>query len=121
MALLSGSGLGLSKLTILMPRSSPAELSALREEVFTRDEYRCRWPGCSVTRDYWGNPPAGLQLAHLTHRGMGGSKVANTSENCVTLCSVHHDCLDGRTGLGTLRLELNQMLRSVVGITVDTP
>lgn len=99
-----------------MPRSSPAELSALREEVFARDGWKCQWPGCSTRY-----AASLLQLAHLTHRGMGGSKERNTPENCVTLCSVHHDCLDGRTGLGTLRFELNQMLRSVVGITVDTP
>lgn len=103
-----------------MPKSSPAELSALREEVFERDNFTCVWPGCSRGWEI-GDPTSTLQLAHLTHRGMGGSKTANTPENCVTLCQVHHDCLDGRTGLGTLRFELNEMLRSVVGITVDTP
>lgn len=99
-------------------KSSPAELQNLREEVFARDGWLCVWPGCDSQYE---RGHGALEMAHLTHRGMGGSKERNTSENCVTLCSVHHDCLDGRTGLGTLRLELNLMLRSVVGITVDTP
>lgn len=99
-----------------MPKSSPAELSALREEVFARDG-GCVWPGC----DQYILPNNPLQLAHLTHRGMGGSIERNNPGNMIALCAVHHDCLDGRTGLGILRLELNRMLRSVVGITVDTP
>lgn len=98
-----------------MPRSSQAELSALREEVFTRDHWKCVWPGCETSGALMPRETP-LQLAHLTHRGMGGSKYANRAENCVTLCSAHHDCLDGRTGLGTLRFELNQMLRVVAGI-----
>ena len=88
-------------------KSSPADIAALREEVFTRDLWKCRWPGCE-----W--PVAPLQLAHLTHRGMGGSVERNTVDNCVTLCTVHHDCLDGRTGLGILRNELNVMLRAQI-------
>lgn len=91
-----------------MVKSSPAELRLLRDVVFERDAFRCVWPGC--TNVLWSN----LQLAHLTHRGMGGSKERNTPENCVTLCSVHHDCLDGRTGLGTLRWELNEMMRFTI-------
>lgn len=96
-----------------MVKSTTAELKALREEVFSRDQYRCVWPGCDTE---WkrGYAEDTLQLAHLTHRGMGGSKYANRPENCVTLCSVHHDCLDGRTSLGNLRFELNEMLRSLV-------
>jgi len=70
----------------------------------------CVWPGCD--REITSMNP--LQLAHLKHRGMGGSKTRNTEENCVILCADHHDCLDGRTGLGTLRYELNEMLRYVV-------
>lgn len=82
-------------------------LSELRQEVFARD-LGCRWPGC----DY----DLPLQLAHLTHRGMGGSKTRNTPDNCVMLCELHHSCLDGRTGVGKLRWELNTMLRTVVGL-----
>lgn len=98
-----------------MVKSSPKELAALRETVFDRDGWRCVWPGCSDDSGLTALPPGRtLQLAHLVHRGMGGSKYANRPENCVTLCSVHHDCLDGRTSLGTLRWELNEMLRSLV-------
>ncbi len=89
-----------------MPKSSREDMAALRSEVYERAQGRCEWPGCVN--------PTGTQLAHLTHRGMGGSKVANTPSNAVLLCARHHDCLDGRTGLGTLRWELNEMLRYVV-------
>ena len=84
---------------------------SLRSEVFARDG-GCVWPGCDL--DITGLNP--LQLAHLQHRGMGGSKTRNTPENCVTLCRQHHDMLDGRTALGTTRWELNQMLRHVAGL-----
>jgi len=80
-------------------------LTALREEVFERASGRCEWPGC---------PDPAEELAHLTHRGMGGSKTRNVASNCAALCSRHHDCLDGRTALGTLRWELGEMLRAVV-------
>ena len=88
-----------------MPKSTPAELLALHADVLARDG-SCRWPGCTYDLP--------LQLAHLTHRGMGGSEERNTLENTVMLCTLHHDCLDGRTGVGKLRWELNTMLRTVV-------
>jgi hypothetical protein len=82
-------------------------LSALRADVLARDG-KCVWPSCTYTEP--------LQLAHLTHRGMGGGESRNTEDNVVMLCRIHHDCLDGRTGLGTLRYELNEMLRRVAAI-----
>jgi len=88
-------------------KSSTADLRSLRANVFERDG-GCVWPGC--------DQDSPLVLAHLTHRGMGGSKERNNEDNAVCLCTVHHDCLDGRTGLGTLRYELNQMLKHVAGI-----
>ena len=88
-----------------MPRSTTTEMAALREEVFARAQDRCEWPGCADPAE---------QLAHLTHRGMGGSKTANTPGNTSALCVRHHDVLDGRTALGTLRWELNEMLRTVI-------
>ena len=88
-----------------MPRSTPTEMTMLRADVWERAHGRCEWPGCA--------DPA-TELAHLTHRGMGGSKTRNTPSNCSALCVRHHDCLDGRTGLGTLRWELNEMLRTVI-------
>lgn len=84
-----------------------SELSVLRADVLERDG-GCVWPGCDTT-----DP---LQLAHLTHRGMGGSKTRNTEANTVILCRLHHDCLDGRTGLGILRFELNRMLQHAARI-----
>lgn len=84
-----------------MPKSTTAELSALREEVFTRDG-GCVWLGCDTG--------ARLELAHVKHRGMGGSREANRPENCVTLCKIHHDVFDGRTSLGTGRWELGRLL-----------
>lgn len=88
-----------------MPKSSTAELAALRDAAIARDR-GCRWPGCDRTIDYT-NP---LEMAHLSHRGMGGRTSVNTLDGVVMLCRVHHDCLDGRTGLGILRRELNLML-----------
>lgn len=81
--------------------------SELREIVLDRDG-GCVWPGCDR------NEP--LEMAHLTHRGMGGSKHRNTEDNAVILCQTHHSCLDGRTGLGILRTELNELLRHVANI-----
>lgn len=92
-----------------MPKSSRAELAELRAQTMERDG-GCRWPGCEEEIHDFGNP---LQMAHLNHRGMGGSIQANTLDNTLILCSRHHDCLDGRTGLGTLKLELVRMLRYV--------
>ncbi len=76
----------------------PADLRALALE---RDR-GCRWPECPV-RD-----PGRLELAHLEHRGMGGSDEANTPGNTVMLCSGagtadHHGILDGRTVAGRRR------------------
>jgi hypothetical protein len=87
-----------------MVKSTKAEMMALHSEVFNRAQGACEWPGCV---------DPGTMLAHLTHRGMGGSKVANRPDNACLLCERHHDCLDGRTSLGTLRWELNEMLRYV--------
>ena len=84
-----------------------SELSDLRAVVLERDR-GCVWPACESGER--------LQLAHLKHRGMGGSKTRNTEDNCVMLCELHHNCLDGRTGLGILRLELSEMLKHVANI-----
>ncbi len=88
-----------------MPRSTTKEMAVLRAEVWERANSRCEWPGCVELP---------TELAHLTHRGMGGSRERNTSDNACAMCSRHHDVLDGRTALGSLRWELNEMLRWVV-------
>jgi hypothetical protein len=85
-------------------------LSELRADALERDG-GCRWPGCDYAIDEFANP---LQMAHLTHRGMGGGTERNRLDNVIMLCSTHHNCLDGRTGLGTLRLELNAMLKAQI-------
>lgn len=89
-----------------MVRSTSAEMSALRKLVFVRDGSRCRWPGCGTTDD--------LEMAHLVHRGMGGSREQNTVDNCLVLCSFHHDMFDGRITLK--RWELARLLARAVGI-----
>ena len=86
-------------------------LRALRDNVLERDG-QCVWPGCDY--EITGTNP--LQLAHLVHRGMGGSQSRNTEDNCVTLCRIHHDILDGRQGIGKSRYELVTMLRSVCNL-----
>jgi len=97
-----------------MPKSTAAALSALRDEVFARDG-SCRWPGCVLpTTDAWGYEHNPLEMAHLVHRGMGGSRERNTLANVVVLCRAHHALLDGRVSELKLRWELNEMLRYVV-------
>ena len=82
-----------------------SELSELRAQLIELVGGACEWPGCV---------DAGAEMAHLTHRGMGGSKKRNTLSNVVWLCMRHHDVLDGRTQLGTLAWELNELLRTVI-------
>ena len=84
---------------------NPTDLDLLREMAKGRSKGRCEWPGCA---------DPGEHLAHLTHRGMGGSLEANRLSNVAWLCIRHHDCLDGRTALGTLAWELNEMMRTVI-------
>lgn len=88
-----------------MPKSTPDELYELRITVETLAAGRCEWPFCT---------DAGEQMAHLEHRGMGGSRLANRVDNVAWLCIRHHDVLDGRTVLATLRWELNELLRKTL-------
>jgi hypothetical protein len=85
--------------------------SELRVIVFERDQ-GCVWPGCQFEIDQW-NP---LELAHLNHRGMGGSEAANREDNAVMLCRLHHSIFDGRQGQGKTKIELAGMLKTVVGL-----
>ncbi len=64
------------------------DLLELRDDALTRANYRCEFPGC--------REPGPLEMAHLRHRGMGGSKTANTLENVAILCRWHHAVFDGR-------------------------
>lgn len=94
----------------MSPKSSRAELVDLRNQVFLRDGYTCKWPGCT----YELTPTNPLQLAHLKHRGMGGRTSVNTETDTLTLCRLHHDIFDGRSGVAKLRYELETMLRAQI-------
>ena len=101
-----------------MTKSSPAELAELREGCFARDDWTCKWPGCKVDQ-FWtgwlgGDITNELQMAHIQHRGMGGSKEANRLENVITLCRFHHDIFDGRDGSANVKRELAVMLRAQI-------
>ena len=90
-------------------KSSTADLKALRAEVLHRDRGWCVWPGCEPDID-----KTPLQMAHLVHRGMGGSVERNTASNCVTLCSYHHSIFDGRDGSSNTKRELAVMLKAQI-------
>ena len=92
-----------------MPKAKPGELAALREEVLTRDE-DCVWPTCDRP---WNMP---LELAHLHHRGMGGSTEANTAANCVMMCQFHHSIYDGRIVGASARSEWASLFQHLAGI-----
>lgn len=79
------------------------DLSLLRVAAMERAGNTCEWPRCFSTDR--------LQLAHLLHRGMGGSEAANTLGNVAILCGWHHDILDGRTVKGR-RAEVATLLGS---------
>lgn len=76
----------------------------LREQTRQRAGDRCEWSHCGAY---------GEQLAHLHHRGMGGSDQANEIGNVMWLCREHHDLLDGRTHAG-LRREMVWCLRQIL-------
>lgn len=48
-------------------------------DVFQRDQYRCRFPGCRSARN--------LDIHHLEHRADGGD---HSSGNLAVLCGGHH-------------------------------
>jgi len=83
------------------------DVKALREQALERDG-SCVWPGCV-------HPQHDLQLAHLTHRGLGGSEEANRLDNVAMLCRYHHDVLDGRTRNGRRRAVLDLLLAFLEG------
>jgi predicted restriction endonuclease len=93
-----------------MPKSSPIELADLREAAMVRDGWQCRWPGCYRVHSNTLDP---LEMAHLEHRGMGGSRERNTLDNVIILCRYHHALFDGRTHDG-LHRELAALLRTLI-------
>lgn len=58
----------------------------LRTAVFEAYGPLCEWPGCS---------DPGKELAHLTSRGMGGSKHRDTVPNVMVACWLHARITDG--------------------------
>jgi hypothetical protein len=58
-------------------------------------------------------PEADYEMAHISHRGMGGSRKANTLDNVIILCRYHHSLFDGRTHEG-LHRELAALLRTLI-------
>ena len=86
-----------------MPKSTPAEMHELRLQLQAVAGAMCEWPYCDEP---------GEQMAHLHHRGMGGSREANVLANVAWLCIIHHDLLDGRVGVALHRLSMNGMLTS---------
>ncbi len=58
----------------------------LRARVFAIDNYRCPWPEC-------GQPA--VELAHITSKGLGGSKHRNTEGNAFAACRAHARISDG--------------------------
>lgn len=54
----------------------------VRDQVFARDNHRCRVPGCRSSRN--------LQIHHVVPRCLGGS---NALWNLILLCSGHHAAL----------------------------
>lgn len=75
-----------------MVRSSREKLADLRDSVGSQAGWRCEWPGCGET---------GEQMAHLEHRGFGGSAERNRLDNVAWLCTYHHDIFDRREVRGT--------------------
>ncbi len=69
----------------------------VRVEVLERDKFQCVQCGWSVDRLQPGDPRKLLELHHLVHHS---DKGANTPDNLVTLCNVHHDQVHS----GTLEL-----------------
>jgi hypothetical protein len=61
----------------------------VRREVMKRDDWACRWVNCSWPRGYDVTADRRfLEAHHVEHHAAGG---ANTAENLVTLCNLHHD------------------------------
>jgi hypothetical protein len=63
---------------------------AVYVEVLERDKHSCRKKGCgwSPTRRIAGDRRQFIEVHHIEHHKAGG---ANTAENLITLCNVHHD------------------------------
>lgn len=77
--------------------------AAIRELVYTRDGYRCRW--CGRTND-------GMHIHHIDYRSAGGLHVP---ANLITLCPPHHRLV--HTNKGLYPPLLLRLLELGVGVT----
>lgn len=73
----------------------------VRREVMQRDNWSCRWRGCGWPHGF---PPQDHRFLEAHHRIHHADRGANTPENLVTLCNLHHDETH-RTGLLVLEGE----------------
>ena len=94
------------------PADPPTRRRRLHDILTEQSAGMCEWPYCA---------DPGEEMAHITHRGMGGSRQADWLGNVAWLCRRHHDMLDGRTALGTLRADLNETLRAHLAHVRGTP
>jgi len=64
----------------------------VRVAVLQRDNFSCQARGCGWSREHAvpDDPRRFLELHHICHHVAGG---ANTAENLITLCNVHHDAI----------------------------
>jgi len=88
----------------------PSILQESRLAVWDRAEGKCEWCG----RTAW------LQLAHITHRKLGGrhgvmATAIHDSRNMVLLCRYHHDIFDNRMSAPELREKMCSALKTRVG------
>lgn len=60
----------------------------VRREVMQRDNWSCRWRGCGWPHGFPAQDHRFLEAHHIVHHAEHG---ANTAENLVTLCNLHHD------------------------------
>lgn len=61
----------------------------IRDEVFARDQHRCRIPWCLASG---GGPSGPLEWSHLKARGMGGkrNRLLDTTANTIVACRRCH-------------------------------
>jgi len=72
---------------------------SVRIAVLKRDRHTCQALGCGWNDSLWRpSDPRHLELHHKIHHRKGG---ANTEENLITLCNIHHDEIHGKEKSGS--------------------
>jgi hypothetical protein len=80
----------------------------LREEVFARDKYRCRW--CGATN-------RGVDIHHVKYRR---GTAYDVLDNLITLCRAHHSFVHG-TPNGAGQTITKQVAQLVLFKCIETP